>query len=115
MQIVLYLSLDDIFEAGDRAKLPVNIALVLCNPDGMLSKTGIPLRITNSLSNSWFLFKSMYSLQITKLRYRITRKRLIAGWQKQAYCEDIGSFKMHCSGLYGWSTNTKCLEFCPAI
>lgn len=58
-----YLSLDETFEGGDRDRSPVNIALVLCSPDGMLSKTGIPLRITNSLSNSWFLFKSMYSLQ----------------------------------------------------
>lgn len=51
MMWLTYIILEAIFVGGSLPNVPANIALVLCKPEGILSKTGRPRRETNSCSN----------------------------------------------------------------
>lgn len=42
---------DAMLKGGRRSEVPASMARVRCKPDGMLSKTGNPRRITSSLSS----------------------------------------------------------------
>lgn len=61
-----------------RSEVPARMARVRCSPDGMLSSTGRPRRVTSSRSSCWLRFRSRNSLKngwrILLVRCRVSSK-----------------------------------------